>query len=114
MTAISQLCSELNAQRGQTGLSVTDLAERSGVARAAVYRFMNGGDIRMTTFIAMADTLGLDMVLVPKAVNASLQANALASSPAAASLELEPPSGPSSAVEARLNKIKARLGRQSP
>ena len=113
MTTINQLCSELNAQRGQADLSVTDLAEGSGVARAAVYRFMSGGDIRMSTFLAMADTLGLDMVLVPKAVSASLQANAASSSTVVANLEVQPQSGPTSAVDARLKQIRAKLDRKS-
>ena len=114
MSTINQLGSALDAQRAQTGLSVTDLAERSGVARAAVYRFMNGGDIRMSTLIAMADTLGMDMVLVPKAVGPSLRAHAASSPTAPATRDAPPPSGPSSAVDARLRKIKARLERQSP
>ena len=101
MTTINQLSKFLGDAREHRGMSVTDLAAQSGVARAALYRFANDGDIRLTTFLAMADTLGLDVVLAPKAVSTSLQAGVSPS----------PQTGPMSAVEARMAAIQAKLKR---
>ncbi len=111
MTSIRQLATSVSDAREQQGLSVTDLAARSGVARAALYRFANDGDIRLTTFLAMADTLGLDVVLAPKAVSTSLQASVSASPVAAAHLVNQPPAGAQSSVDARLSEIRAKLNR---
>jgi predicted transcriptional regulator len=109
MTTISQLSKSLGDTREQQGLSVTDLATRSGVARAALYRFAADGDIRLTTFLAMADTLGLDVVLAPKAVSTSLQASVSSSPTVTANLSVQPQTGPMSAVEARMAAMKAKL-----
>ena len=113
MTTIHQLANSLGDAREQQGLSVTDLAARSGVARAALYRFAKDGDIRLTTFLAMADTLGLDVVLAPRAVSTSLQASVSVGSMAAAHPVSQPPApaGPMSAVDSRLSEMKAKLSR---
>jgi hypothetical protein len=114
MTTIHQLSKSLGDAREQQGLSVTDLAARSGIARAALYRFAKDGDIRLTTFLATADSLGLDLVLVPKSVSTSLQASVSASPTPGANLSVQPPAGPMSAVEARMSAIKAKLNRSTP
>lgn len=113
MTTIHQLSKFLGDVREQQGLSVSDLAARSGVARAALYRFANDGDIRLTTFLAMVDTLGLDIVLAPKAVSTSLQASVSASPTVATNLSVQLQTGPMSAVEARMAAMKAKLKRSS-
>jgi predicted transcriptional regulator len=104
MTTIKQLSESLGAHRAQADLSVNDLATQSGVARAALYRFAKGGDVRLSTFLAMADTLGLDMVLAPKAVSVSLRPPVSA----------QPSTGPRSAVEARLAKVQVRMQKDKP
>jgi predicted transcriptional regulator len=109
MTTIKQISTSLNAKRELSNLTVTELAEHAGVARAAIYRFNNGSDIRLSTFLSMADTLGLDIVLAPKAVSVSLQAAVTASPSANATLTSQTQSGPRSAVDARLDKIRAQL-----
>ena len=115
MTTIKQLSSSVTAQREQASLSVTDMAERSGVARAALYRFAQGGDIRLSTFLALTDTLGLDVILAPKSVSESLQATVSAPSSAlAVTLSAQPQTGPQSAVEARLAKIRAQMRKGTP
>ncbi len=109
MITIQQLSDALSAKREQSSLSVTELAERSGVARAALYRFAQGGDIRLSTFLAVADTLGVDIVLAPKTVSTSLQASVAAHPVPAAPVATPPPAGPRSAVEARLARVQAGL-----
>ncbi len=111
MTTIHQLATSLGDAREQQGLTVTDLAARSGVARAALYRFAKDGDIRLTTFLALADTLGLDVVLAPKAVSTSLQASVSVSPIAAAHLVNQTPAGALSSVDARLSEMRAKLSR---
>lgn len=113
MTTIKQISSVLNAKREQNNLTVTELAEHAGVARAALYRFNNGSDIRLSTFLAMADTLGLDVVLAPKPVSVNLQAAVTASPSAYATWASQAQTGPRSAVDARLATIRAQLRRGS-
>ncbi len=112
MTTIKQLSNSLGAAREQAQLSVTELAERAGVARAALYRFAQGGDIRLSTFLAMADTLGVDMILAPKTVSMSLQASVAANAVSAAKMAIPTPTGPRSAVEARLARVRAGIQAQ--
>lgn len=112
MTTIKQLSDSLAAKREQATLSVTELAERSGIARAALYRFAQGGDIRLSTFLAMADSLGVDIILAPKTVSTSLQASVAAHPPSKTRFAMPAATGPRSAVEARLTRIQARIRTQ--
>ena len=76
MTTTSDLARVLEEERERQGLTVTDIINRAGVSRAAVYRLFNGGDIQLTTLLAITNVLGLDLVpmramlaqLVPDAI----------------------------------------------
>lgn len=104
METIQQLADAVSAERRQRNLSPATLALQAGVSRAGMYRFAKGGDIRLSTFLAVCDQLGLDLVLAPKAVAASVQD---AVNPALAPRKVsEPAAGPQSAVAARLQKLQ--------
>lgn len=104
MNSIQQLSRALAVERKQKGLTPAVLAQESGVSRAGVYRFAKGGDIRLSTFLALCDQLGVDLVLAPKAVAPAVQAAAAA---VLAPLNPDKPAaGPQSAVAARLQKLQ--------
>lgn len=114
MTTLQHLSEKLTERRKQSGLSMTDVAQRSGVARAALYRFNNGGDVNLSTFLATADALGLDVVLAPKSVSKSLQTSIGDSMTKFSVLPVKPYTGPLSAVDATLAKLRARLNKGKP
>ena len=107
MTTLHQLSKALEAARVQRGLSTSDLSGKAGVSRAGLYRFAAGGDIRLSTFLALADSLALDVVLAPQAVSSSLQStlNTEHRVMEAASTAV----GPRSAVEVRMQRAQAAL-----
>lgn len=78
MTATSDLARALEEERKRQGLTVTEIINRASVSRAAVYRLFNGGDVQLTTLLAVTNVLGLDLVpmramlaqLVPDAIMA--------------------------------------------
>ncbi|QIL74134.1 helix-turn-helix domain-containing protein (plasmid) [Diaphorobacter sp. HDW4B] len=50
-------------------LSIVEIAEKSGVSRKALYSLLKGdADPRLSTIEALAHTLGLGIVVAPKAV----------------------------------------------
>ena len=109
MTTIQQVSDALGEARARADVSVTDLSKRAGVARAALYRFVNGEDIRLSTLLATTDALGLDIVLVPKSVSASLQSAGSGHAPSPPPGRSVNDSGPRSAVSARLAKLKSNM-----
>lgn len=62
MTTTSDLARALDEERKRQGLTLTDIINRAGVSRAAVYRLFNGGDVQLTTLLAVTDMLGLELV----------------------------------------------------
>lgn len=69
MKTLSELAAVLeNARRAQK-LSYKDLAARSGLTPLTVRHVLQGkAAVRVTNLMALADELGLEMVLVPKTV----------------------------------------------
>ena len=112
MNTIHQLADAISTERRKRELSPAMLARESGVSRAGLYRFASGGDIRLSTFLALCDQLGMDLVLAPKVVAGSVQeAVNVRLGPLTVS---EPLAGPQSAVAARLQKLqKAADGTQA-
>ena len=79
MTTTADLARVLQAERKRQNLTVSDIIDRAAVSRAAVYRLFNGGDVQLTTLLAVTSVLGLDLVpmrarlaqLVPDAIVAA-------------------------------------------
>ena len=79
MTSTADLARVLESERKRQKLTVTEIIDRAGVSRAAVYRLFNGGDVQLTTLLAVTNVLGLDLVpmratlaqLVPDAIEAA-------------------------------------------
>lgn len=70
-----KLTNELAVARRAAGLSQEELATKSGLNRKTVNRVETGAiDPRLSTLDMMARTLGLDMMLVPSAIRADIEA----------------------------------------
>ena len=112
MTTTTHIATALETERKRQGLTLTDIINQAGVSRAAVYRLFKGGDVQLTTLLAVTNLLGLDLVAVPSAINALLPDRA-ASYKAAGSQraipQTEAANGPMSAVAARAARIDGRL-----
>jgi transcriptional regulator with XRE-family HTH domain len=67
------LLNELEAARKARGLTQAELAERSGVNRMTVGRLEAGLDPRLSTLQALARSLGLELMLVPKGLRPALE-----------------------------------------
>lgn len=73
-TLLLMLTEELLASRLAAELSQDELASRAGVSRMTVQRTETGGiDPRLSTFLAMARALGLELMLVPTALRPALE-----------------------------------------
>lgn len=64
---------DLEAARKAAGFTQAALAERSGVNRMTVGRLEAGLDPRLSTLQALARCLGLELMLVPKALRPALE-----------------------------------------
>ncbi|HSW20176.1 MAG TPA: helix-turn-helix transcriptional regulator [Ramlibacter sp.] len=65
---MSSIIDELQATRKAAGLTQATLAERSGVSRMTVSRVEAGDDPRLSTVLELARALGMELMLVPKAL----------------------------------------------
>ncbi len=75
----------LKAARESKGLSQRALAEKAGVLQTQISRFENGAtDFRLSTLVALARALDLELVLVPRKAVSAVQSIVRASEPAAA------------------------------
>ena len=61
-TLINQLISTAKAR----GLSQAELAQRAGLTAVGLSKAKHRGDIRTSSLAALADALGLELVLVPR------------------------------------------------
>jgi DNA-binding Xre family transcriptional regulator len=55
---------EYRAQMARLRLSHTDLAQNSQLSKNCVRAFLNGGDIRLSSFLAITEALGGDVQVV--------------------------------------------------
>ncbi len=67
------LLNQLEATRKAAGLTQAELAERSGVNRMTVGRLEAGLDPRLSTLQALARSLGLELMLVPRGLMPALE-----------------------------------------
>jgi DNA-binding XRE family transcriptional regulator len=73
-TAMSNVLDELQKVRKASGLTHDLLAQRAGVSRMTVQRTEAGKiDPRLSTLLVLARALGMDLMLVPKALRPELE-----------------------------------------
>lgn len=75
MKTLIEFASRLDSERILKKMPKSRLAERTGVTNKTVQGFLKGeNDARLSTIISMAHVLGLELVLVPKEIAASIEA----------------------------------------
>lgn len=71
---VSKILDELHNARKAAGLTHDTLAQRAGVSRMTVQRTEAGKiDPRLSTLLVLARSLGMDIMLVPKALRPDLE-----------------------------------------
>lgn len=76
MKNISEISSALRTRTHQQGLSNKTLAEQAGTTPQTLWHVMSGThDFKVSTLLALADRLGLELVLVPKEAAPGLEGN---------------------------------------
>jgi hypothetical protein len=54
---------EFRAQMARLQLTVADVAERTGLSKNCIRGFLNGADIRLTSFLAITEALGGEVMV---------------------------------------------------
>lgn len=72
MTTPLELAERLETARAANGLTLRALTEQAGVSRQAVYRLFKGNDVQVSTLLAVAEVLQLDLVTLPRALKRGL------------------------------------------
>lgn len=99
-TTLQELANILKTRTKQEKLTQDVLRKSAGISRQTLTNVFSGkADFKVTTLIAVADRLGLEVVLLPKAV-----------SPALADEWRPRPPIVKSVVQAALDKINRRKG----
>jgi len=71
---MSFLSQDLSRARRASGLTQSDLAEKSGLSRMAVQKAESGAtDPRLSTLEVMARAMGMELMLVPTAIRQDLE-----------------------------------------
>lgn len=68
MTTPLQLAQMIGKALQEQSTPVSVLIERSGVSRSAVHRLLRGGDVHISTVLAVTNALGLSLVVIPAAI----------------------------------------------
>lgn len=77
MNTLQDIVKEISAAAGEKGISVSELARRSGLSRASVIRAMSGQEnFTINSLLAMSEVLSLSVMLVPKSLSDGLQRSA--------------------------------------
>lgn len=108
-TTLSEVGSALLLAQGRIGITGEQLAASAGVPRHTVDLALRGGDVWLSTLLAVADQLNLDLVLVPKSISRGF-ANMDIRAPSAS--EPGEPSGPLTAVRAALAQVRAAAAKK--
>ena len=78
MKTLSEVASRLEDERRRLMLDYQALAERTGLTPLSVRNVLQGRSApRITTLMALADPLGLEVLLLPKVVATGLQAHSV-------------------------------------
>jgi transcriptional regulator with XRE-family HTH domain len=76
MKTLSDIATRLEEERQRLSLDYQTLAERTGLTPLSVRGVLQGRTApRITTLMAIADQLGLEVLLLPKVVASGLQAH---------------------------------------
>lgn len=98
MNGIHEISAELREALSRSGLKQQDLREAAGVSRQTLANVLKGTeDFKLTTLLALADRLGLELVLLPKAAVRGLQ-----------------PKKPEPVVETVIDRVRKRLAGTVP
>lgn len=74
MKNLQEISSRMEAERKRQGLKYVDLAAATGLSVLSVRQVLHGQvAVRVPNLMALADQLGLELILVPKLVAKSLQ-----------------------------------------
>jgi transcriptional regulator with XRE-family HTH domain len=68
MATLKSLADEIASALEQRGMTRRDLTHKAGVSRQAVYRLLMGHDVQLTTLLAVAAVLDLEITAVPAAL----------------------------------------------
>ena len=115
MKTLRDISSTLRSSAVERGMKQAELKDAAGVSQRTLTNVFSGTeDFKVSTLLALADRVGLELILVPKAAAVAVEAGQTAAprvkSRVAAALERLQPSGESSPA-ARVLKRQAELAR---
>jgi hypothetical protein len=73
MTTLVDLSRTLLDAQNQVGIGRSEMAALAGISRITLRHALAGEDFRVSTLLALADKLGLDVALVPQSVSHAMQ-----------------------------------------
>lgn len=74
MRTLQHLATTLRARIAQLGLTQEALSTEAGVSRQTLSKVLSGrADLKVTTLFALADRLGIEIVMVPKEIAPSIE-----------------------------------------
>lgn len=75
MIALPEIASILRARLREQGMTQASLRDAAGVAQRTLTNVLSGDqDFKVSTLLALADRLGLELLLVPKGAAPAVQA----------------------------------------
>ncbi|KRA70191.1 hypothetical protein ASD88_18950 [Pelomonas sp. Root662] len=75
MKSIREVSSILRSSVAERAIRQADLHEQAGISQRTLTNVLSGSeDYKLSTLLSVADRLGLELALVPKAMNAAVQA----------------------------------------
>jgi len=75
MKSIREVSSILRSSIEERAIRQADLREQAGISQRTLTNVLSGSeDYKLSTLLSVADRLGLELALVPKAMNAAVQA----------------------------------------
>jgi len=79
MKTLQQLADTLRTHIARLNFTQQELADAAGVSRQTLSKVLSGrADLRLTTLFALADRLGLEVLLVPQEIAQGLDTDAVA------------------------------------
>jgi len=82
MNSVADLSRVVRASLAASTLSQARLREEAGVSQRTLTNLLSGReDFKLSTLLAVADRLGLDLVLIPRAASAAVDGGATTAEP---------------------------------